>query len=379
MKVMFHIIMLFLLFFYSCIADSKSRTSAWEKQLLFSYLAPATMTVNEQLPVTPYDSMNGQLKTDIISYLKSVETQSPDACIIGQNVGHADWSESYHYAQYWDDIYLLTGKKPGIMAADLGFGDYSGDYSILLADIEEHWNNGGLISLSLHMPNPKTLKGVYDKNFNSSDYASIFEDSSQIRKKWLGMLNNVANILQILKQKNIIILWRPLHEMNGGWFWWGNDLHTPTDQQFINLWKDMHDYLYITRQLDNLLWVYSPNYKYDSPLHDTDYYYPGNSYADIVGLDYYNDSMADLDAYASYTRLADLGKPMAICEIGPETIHDGSFDNRNYLQVVSLYPKCSYMVTWYSWPGYDMAIQNNRYATEFMNETRIITLDDVSY
>src|SRR5690349_8829219 len=116
--------------------------------------------------------------------------------------------------------------------------------------------------------------------FLSCSSPSATRSSSLSHRRWLKELDRVAEGLEQLKKAGVVVLWRPFHEMNGDWFWWnGKDPDT-----FIKLWRQMFDYFTTTKQLDNLLWVYSPNHGKKT----TDYY-PGDRYVDIVGLDAYTD------------------------------------------------------------------------------------------
>ncbi len=334
---------------------------------------------NPVLPVTEYSPVNEALKSRILAYLTLLETDAAGKILVGQNVGHADWSGSYHYSEYSQAEYALTGKLAAMLGIDLGWDDFASDYSQMLLDIETHWTAGGLVTISAHMPNPKTLGDVRDKNFSHDDYRAILTEGSKTRERWLTYLSNIANIFQVLKEKHVIVLWRPLHEMNGGWFWWGNDIFPPSSEQFTALWRDMYAYFLITRRLDNLLWVYGPNYRYSLQMPQTDFYYPGSDYVNIVGLDYYNDGMDELDANTGYERLEVLGKPMGICEIGPAGLFDGTFDNTLYEGITANYPRVSYMLVWHSWPGYKVAIHDNLKPSQLMNSPQIITLDEVDY
>ena len=84
----------------------------------------------------------------------------------------------------------------------------------------------------------------------------------------------VAN-LKLLQDKNIPVLFRPLHEASGKWFWWGSK----SGADFVALWQ--YVYKYITDAgVHNLLWVWT------SCLNDADWY-PGDAYVDFIAYDWY--------------------------------------------------------------------------------------------
>ena len=89
-----------------------------------------------------------------------------------------------------------------------------------------------------------------------------------------------ATHLVQLRDAHIPILFRPYHEMNGGWFWWGKHAG---ENGYKKLWIQLYDYYTKEYNLNNLIWVWSP----DKPKFGLDEYYPGDNYVDIVGCDIY--------------------------------------------------------------------------------------------
>jgi mannan endo-1,4-beta-mannosidase len=76
-------------------------------------------------------------------------------------------------------------------------------------------------------------------------------------------------------------LWRPLHEAEGGWFWWGAKGPKP----FIQLWRLLHERLTRVNGLHNLIWVYTGTANPD--------WYPGDDVVDIIGIDEYPADVRD--------------------------------------------------------------------------------------
>ncbi len=299
-----------------------------------------------QAEITPYNPILQQTKQDVLDYLNMMSTC--DSVIVGQNIGHADGSLEYGHMNN-----LI--KSPGVLAVDLGYDDFSRDYSSLINEIENHWNNGGLISVSTHMPNPSNKKEI---KAGKADYEKVITDGKKDNTNFKLLLNNIGNFLQELKNREIVVLFRPFHEMNGGWFWWGNNKNWPSQEAITNIWVYADNYFYTERQLDNLLWVYGPNFQYDDELKSVDYYYPGDAYVDVVGIDYYHDNLDNLDINSSLSLLEAKNKPVYIAEIGPSEKRDGTFDNLTYSALVN-YPSVAYFVAWHSWPGNLVAIEDN--------------------
>lgn len=96
-------------------------------------------------------------------------------------------------------------------------------------------------------------------------------------------LARITDYLMLLKNADIPVLWRPLHEASGGWFWWGTDA-----EAYKKLWIMMFDY-FKNAGLDNLIWVWTCNGNDNN-------WYPGDAYVDVVGRDLYGNSPAECAA-----------------------------------------------------------------------------------
>jgi mannan endo-1,4-beta-mannosidase len=320
----------------------------------------------ETLPITDFDTNHNAKKEQIIAYLNRIA--ETDSLIVGQNIGHADGSLNYGH-------FNNLIKTPGVLGFDLGYDDYNRDYSELINYIEDFYNQNGIVTVSFHMPNPHNRKDV--KNKAKFDYNLLYEDGNSTNDNFKIILNNIGNFLQTLKNKNIVVIVRVFPEVNGGWFWWGNDNNWATQQQFKDLWIYTHEYLTIDRQLDNLLFAYCVNYQYSEEQKSVDYFYPGDDYVDIVGMDYYQNSLDNINENNSLSILSQYDKPLVMCEVGPAE-SDGGFDNLTYLGLFD-YPKISYFVAWHSWEKNKWAIEDNLNADELMNNEKIITLDKINY
>ena len=190
----------------------------------------------------------------------------------------------------------------------------------------EYWQQGGLVSISAHLYNPARTNasgGLRDKDV---DLNTLLDPSSETHIRWLRELDQLADGLQQLKDARVVVLWRPLHEMNGNWFWWGGK----DPAAFIKLWRQMFDYLTKTKGLDNLLWVYSPGSSGKIAA-----YYPGDRYVDLVGLDTYTD-FVDARHIKGYAEMSQIQKPFGFAEFGPHGASDppGNFDYLRFIQGV---------------------------------------------
>ncbi|MEO9533228.1 MAG: glycosyl hydrolase [Crocinitomicaceae bacterium] len=326
--------------------------------------------------ITDYDPINATKKQDILNYL--TEIGESDSLIAGQMIGMGNLGDP----NYAPEDFTGLNKKPGVLGVDLGwFTDFSQLEPNFVENIIQQESEGSLITISMHMPNPFNRKEGADKYHKKRfDYSEVYTEGTATNERFKVLLNNAANVLQELKNDNVIVLWRPFHEMNGGFFWWGSDKKFPEQEEFKELWIYTYNYLEVERQLDNLLWVYGPNYQYDNILKPTDYYYPGDEYVDVVGLDYYANDLSDINMNNSMSNLMAYNKPICIAEIGKgvnQEVAMNETDNLIYLGLKE-YP-VAYFLVWNSWPNHYGSIIDSKNADELMNHELIISQDEVSY
>jgi hypothetical protein len=124
-------------------------------------------------------------------------------------------------------------------------------------------------------------------------------------------LDKIAGELEVLRDAHVPVLWRPLHEANGRWFWWGAQGPAPLRK----LWRLMFEDFTAKHKLNNLIWVFSPGAETD--LAD---WYPGDACVDIIGQDHYpmddNHGTAK-DVFDELTAFGRGQKLIALAENGP--------------------------------------------------------------
>lgn len=298
----------------------------------------------------------------LLNFLSSLSGKNEKKVVSGQYVG-SPWNFSSGYDSYITSIANLTGKTVGLISGDLAFGEW-GKGTDNFEKIKEHWKKGGIISFSWHMYNPWTGNGLNWTGGSEGDltvigsFSDLYANSSTAAyKNWHADLDKKAQWLKEMQDAGITVLLRPFHEMNGNWMWWAN-----RDQmQFKKLWQELFNYFTFTKGLNNLLWVYAPNRVNDgSGYKAADYYYPGNDFVDIVGLDYYyfecrqsscNEGVLSNIGQNGYNDLVLLGKPFALTEFGPGS--GGSeppanfFDYQLLINAIKKYaPQTVYFMAW---------------------------------
>jgi len=198
---------------------------------------------------------------------------------VNWNINEAEWvkqhTDKYPAMATFDYIHLMSSPASWI------------DYSNTTV-VEDWWNNNGIVSACWHW-NVPTSSGSANYTYRPSE-TTFKASNATFEGTWendvvKADLEKIAGYLKLLKDKNIPLIWRPLHEAAGNiyeysggeaWFWWGSD----GAEAYKNLWIYMFDY-FENQGLNNLIWVWTTQTN-DSA------FYPGDDYVDIIGRDVYN-------------------------------------------------------------------------------------------
>lgn len=180
-----------------------------------------------------------------------------------------------------EKVQELTGKLPAIRGQDY-ISEEQNTHENELAT--EWWEAGGIPTIMWHWGAPSKGEG-YNQSKMEIDIDRCFEPGTPEHTAMWSDLERIADHLTELRDANVPVLWRPLHEFDGGWFWYGKE----NGEQFVKLWKTMFDYFANERQLNNLIWVLSHS---NAPKFDWN---PGKEYYDLAGPDMYGEGIqADL-------------------------------------------------------------------------------------
>ncbi|MFD1293344.1 glycoside hydrolase family 26 protein [Lutibacter holmesii] len=278
----------------------------------------------------------------------------------GIAIGHQDdtsyglgWNHKNHLDTIKSDVQIVTGDFPAVFGFDLGWIEIDKPYNLDTVPFNSMKNliidahkKGGIITISWHVNNPVTEGSSWDK---TSAVTSIIKGGAQ-REKYELWVSKLANFMNDLKYNgaDIPVIFRPFHEMNGSWFWWGGENCNPKD--YITLWQETVELLRDTHQVHNLLYAYSPNKL--NPEDDYLRYYPGDNFVDILGIDIYDFNNSEDYKKAVIHDIAVLkkiakqkNKPYAFTETGLE-----SLQTKNWFTQV-LYPTIegsgiSWVLTW---------------------------------
>lgn len=211
------------------------------------------------------------------------------------------------------DVYSTTGDYPAVFGWDTlsldGYeappgvnGDYEASRLGLTAAMKQAHELGGIVTLSTHPYNFATGGSFNDTSNTKGATASVAArilpggDKNADFNVYLDRIAKFANNLKDDDGNLIPVLFRPFHEQNGGWFWWG--AATTTKSEYAELYRYTVEYLRDVKGVHNFLYVFSPNGSFNG--NESEYLttYPGDQYVDILGMDQYdNKDNAGSDAF----------------------------------------------------------------------------------
>lgn len=282
-------------------------------------LSPAKVG-NDEIKIT-FTTIDGELSTTLCTSNPSLQAQKVYSFLkenfgvklISGTMANVSWNTN---EAEW--VYKHTGKYPALncfdyihlYASPANWIDYSNT-----SVVENWWNNNGLVAAMWHW-NVPTYQGSANYNFYADkttfDASKATVEGTYENNIVKADLEKIANNLLLLKNKNIPVIWRPLHEASGNvgiggtaWFWWG----TKGSENFKKLWVMMFD-TFKAKGLNNLIWVWT------TQINDASWY-PGDNYVDIIGCDEYNKT--DLNAVKTdYNSLVQTypNKIIALSEFG---------------------------------------------------------------
>jgi mannan endo-1,4-beta-mannosidase len=259
------------------------------------------------------------------------------------------------------DVKSITGSHPAVIGVDImRFSVSSGDdlkkaQQELKKNVEDTYNRGGVTTVAWHFFNPVSGGGFYWKDSVSLPAVKYLIPGGEAHEKYKIILKDLADWANSLKGhdgKSVPVIFRPYHEFDGGWFWWGKP-HC-TREEFIALWRFTVSYLRDSLGVHNFLYAFSPDNRFLSEAEFLERY-PGNEWVDMVGMDNYADvgrnryaldtAALKLKVVSDYARKA--GKLAAFTETGLESIPNTTWWTETLLKVLQWYDiQLSYVLVW---------------------------------
>lgn len=280
----------------------------------------------------------------------------------------------------FEKITAKTGKSFAVLGLDvsgysLGSKAHGSESRTIEYAYDWYNNAGGIVQLCWHWTSPE------DYAVNAGDhpwYSSFYKEGSKLDldkimngeddagyQLLMDDIDNMANELARLRDAGVPVLWRPLHEASGGWFWWGDC----EPESYIKLWNAMYDKMTNEHNLTNLIWVWNGQ----DPA-----WYPGDETVDIHGWDIYAGNHVDTSQSGRFEDMAhNYGEKTKIialtengCVMDPDKVMN---DNARWL-------------FWGTWADpFTMklgVVLNDEYTTielltKAYNHERVLTLDEL--
>lgn len=247
---------------------------------------------------------------ELLAYLYEI---SGDKIISGHHNGGSNMNRWHNYVEE------LTGKSPAIWGSD--FYHYYEDgvaQNIIDTAIMMH-DRGYIVTLMWHTGRPQDdppfdWATSTQGEMSDAEWKELITPGTALHQKWEERVDTIAGYLKILQDRHIPVLWRPYHEMNGIWFWWGDK---KGEYGFASLWKMMFDRFVNYHHLNNLIWVWNTNAPRDRENDEAyayELYFPGLDYVDVLAADVYHNDYRQVH-HDQLLELAE-GKVIALGEIG---------------------------------------------------------------
>jgi mannan endo-1,4-beta-mannosidase len=291
-------------------------------------------------PVTP------NAMPEAKALLKYIQGLSGKYILSGQHNFPASGDRNTEFAARY------IGKTPVVWSQDFGFsadGDkdsYLSRPKIIQEAIRQH-KKGAIITLCWHAVPPTADEPVTFQPLPGADpnaplasvqgrltdkqFRDLLTPGTELYKKWIKQVDQIASFLKQLQDAKVPVLWRPYHEMNGDWFWWGG--RWEGKYTTAALYRQIFDRMVKYHKLNNLIWVWSM----DRPSRtDREFvkYYPGSKYLDILAIDIYGNDFNQ--SYYDGLIALSKGKPVTLGEVG----------NPPSIEVLNKQPNWVYWVVW---------------------------------
>jgi mannan endo-1,4-beta-mannosidase len=319
-------------------------------------------------PVTPNASAEA---TALLAYLQGLSGRH---ILSGQHNYPASGDRNSRFAADY------IGETPVVWSQDFGFSEdgdkdsYLARPAIVQEAIRQH-RKGAIIALCWHAvpptadepitfqprpdADPTALASVQGRLLDRQ-FRDVLTPGTALHARWLRQVDEVASFLKQLQAAHVPVLWRPYHEMNGDWFWWGGRYQG--EHTTAALYRQIFDRMVNHHRLDNLIWVWSVD-RPSRPDRAFDKYYPGTEYLDMLALDVYGNDF-DQSYYEGLMALSE-GKPLALGEVG----------NPPSPEILDAQPDWVYWVIWAGMVRGTSRADHERLA----DDARVLFMEDPAY
>ncbi|MCQ8877583.1 glycosyl hydrolase [Pseudoalteromonas shioyasakiensis] len=273
--------------------------------------------------------VNPDATTSAINLMEFLTQNYGSSTLSGQTEFPAKVGNEFPLTNFDAIVDATADDAPAIVAFD--YMNYSASYNgsdiagLTDSIIKAHKDKNIIVSALFHWRAPsgnETEQGCFYSDCTSFDLtAALSDEQSDDYKALINDIDTVALELTKLANADIPVLWRPLHEAEGEWFWWGAHGSDALKQ----LWKIMYERMTNHHQLNNLIWVFTHTQSLSAD------WYPGDEYVDIVGYDGYaepknDDEVTFKSQYSTLKERHNGKKLVALTETGTipnvQTMHE---------------------------------------------------------
>ena len=282
---------------------------------------------------SPHAPVNPSATPEARALLKQIDQISGQFTLTGQH------NFPNHVSRWSDRIYDLTGKFPAIFGQDFGFSGGEDKDSVegrpsMIEEAKRQYRNGAVIALTWHAVRPTddepvTFRDSVQGHLTDFEWNELLTPGTDLNNRWVEQVDVIAGYLRQLQDAGVPVLFRPYHEMNGNWFWWGG---RPGEHGSAALYRQLYNRFVSVHHLNNLVWVWNVNSPSENAGSIAEYF-PGPGFADVVTMDIYGEFKQSY--YDDMVALAG-DKPIALAEVGAMPS----------LDVLAKQPRWAYFMMW---------------------------------
>ena len=217
-------------------------------------------------------------------------------------------------SEWTAQVFNTTGVYPALWSGDFLYeATEIANRQTMINQAMTEWSHGTIPHLMWHSCSPALSEPCgWDSNgvlshMSDSQWNDLITDGTAINTTWKQRMDEVAVYLQQLQDNGVEVLFRPIHEMNQGQFWWGG---RPGPNGTARLFQITHDYFKYTKGLSNIIWEWDLQ-DFGTLSTDINSYNPGADYFEVFGLDIYS---GNTQTKYNLALTAAAGKPITIGE-----------------------------------------------------------------
>lgn len=316
------------------------------KCLFGGLIALFVLTFNMGYAQTPFQTLNYLYKISGTKTVGGIHNREPN-------------SDPDKWTAYIDKT---TGRYPALWSGDFLFQKENMEERwTMIFEAEKQWKKGAIINIMWHSCPPDQGEpcgwdpGLLNAQLTDSQWKELITDGTPLNKVWKTRMDEIAVYLDYLKEKGVEVLFRPLHEMNQGKFWWGG---RPGPEGTAALYRITHDYMVNQKGLTNLVWVWDMQ----DMTRDFAEYNPGDAYWDVFAFDVYENGFDP--SWYNYILPIVGDKPMAI----------GECSKLPSPEMLAAQPRWTFFMPWAE------LVKSSNSEEEIIrlyNDKRVITLDEM--